>query len=87
MATVAAAAAAVLCLVLGGVGYLAYINEQQISYLEASTSYGECKQVLLPDGTQLVLNSCSRIPVSYTHLYLIGFSAFLILHYQFSITN
>ena len=61
MATVAAAAAAVLCLVLGGVGYLDYINEQQISYLEASTSYGECKQVLLPDGTQLVLNSCSRI--------------------------
>lgn len=59
MATVAAAA--VLCLVLGGVGYLDYINEQQISYLEASTSYGECKQVLLPDGTQLVLNSCSRI--------------------------
>ena len=55
MATVAAAAAAVLCLVLGGVGYLDYINEQQISYLEASTSYGECKQVLLPDGTQLVL--------------------------------
>ena len=39
MATVAAAAAAVLCLVLGGVGYLDYINEQQISYLEASTSY------------------------------------------------
>ena len=38
MATVAAAAAAVLCLVLGGVGYLDYINEQQISYLEASTS-------------------------------------------------
>lgn len=53
--------AAVLCLVLGGITYLDYINEQQISYLEASTSYGERKQVLLPDGTKLVLNSCSRI--------------------------
>lgn len=53
--------AAVLCLVLGGISYLDYINEQQISYLEASTSYGERKQVLLSDGTQLVLNSCSRV--------------------------
>lgn len=61
IAVVATATAAVLCLVLGGITYLDYINEQQISYLEASTSYGERKQVLLPDGTQLVLNSCSRI--------------------------
>lgn len=61
IAVAATATAAVLCLVLGGITYLDYINEQQISYLEASTSYGERKQVLLPDGTQLVLNSCSRI--------------------------
>lgn len=61
VAVAVATTAAVLCLVLGGITYLDYINEQQISYLEASTSYGERKQVLLPDGTQLVLNSCSRI--------------------------
>lgn len=61
IAVAATATAAVLCLVLGGITYLDYINEQQISYLEASTSYGERKQVTLPDGTQLILNSCSRI--------------------------
>lgn len=61
IAVAATATAAVLCLVLGGITYLDYINEQQISYLEASTTYGERKQVTLPDGTQLVLNSCSRI--------------------------
>lgn len=61
IAVAVTATAAVFCLVLGGIGYLDYVNQQQVSYLEASTSYGERKQVLLPDGTQLVLNSCSRI--------------------------
>ena len=41
--------------------YLNYIGRQQISYLEASTSYGEHKKVSLPDGTVLTLNSCSRV--------------------------
>lgn len=53
--------AAVVCLVLGGIHYLNYLNERQIIYLEASTSYGERKQILLPDGTQLTLNSCSHV--------------------------
>lgn len=53
--------AAVVCLVLGGIHYLKYQNERQIIYLEASTSYGERKQILLPDGTQLTLNSCSHV--------------------------
>lgn len=56
-----AGVAAVLCLIFGSIRYWNYANEQQISYLEASTSYGEKKQVLLPDGTQLTLNSCSRV--------------------------
>ena len=43
--------AAIICLVLGGIHYLKHQNEQQIIYLEASTSYGERKQILLPVGT------------------------------------
>lgn len=54
-------AAAVVCLIVGGVKFLNYLNEQEISYIEASTSYGERKEIFLPDGTQLVLNSCSRV--------------------------
>lgn len=50
-----------VCLVLSGIHYLEHLNEQQIIYLEASTSYGERKQLLLPDGTQLTLNSCSHV--------------------------
>lgn len=53
--------AAVLCLVWGSMTYLNYVGRQQISYLEASTSYGEHKEIVLPDGTVLTLNSCSRV--------------------------
>lgn len=53
--------AAILCLVWASMTYLNYIGRQQISYLEASTSYGEHKKVSLPDGTVLTLNSCSRV--------------------------
>lgn len=58
---VAVSTAAIVCLVLGGTHYLKHLNEQQIIYLEAATSYGERKQILLPDGTQLTLNSCSHV--------------------------
>lgn len=56
-----AGVAAVFCLVFGGVNLWNYMDKQRVSYLVASTSYGERKQVLLPDGTQLTLNSCSRV--------------------------
>lgn len=56
-----AGVAAMLCLVLGSINYLNYISTQKVSYLVASTSHGERKQIQLPDGTQLTLNSCSRI--------------------------
>ena len=61
VAITVAGAAAVLCLVFGSISYLNYVNTQQVSYLVASTSYGECKEIQLPDGTQLTLNSCSRV--------------------------
>lgn len=58
---VAVSTAAIVCLALGGMHYLKHLNERQIIYLEAATSYGERKQILLPDGTQLTLNSCSYV--------------------------
>ncbi len=61
IAVAAISTAAIVCLVLGEIHYLKHLNERQIIYLEAATSYGERKQVLLPDGTQLILNSCSHV--------------------------
>lgn len=58
---VAVSAAAIVCLALGGMHYLKHLNERQIIYMEAATSYGERKLILLPDGTQLTLNSCSHV--------------------------
>ena len=56
-----ASASAVVLLIFGGINLLGYMDKRQISYLEASTSYGESRQIRLPDGTQLILNSCSRV--------------------------
>jgi len=53
--------AAMVCLVFGSISYIRYIDRTQVSYLEASTSVGERKEVQLPDGTTLILNSCSRV--------------------------
>lgn len=61
LVTVAASAAAVIALVLGSITYIHYMDSQSVSYLEASTSYGERKHIQLPDGTQVTLNSCSHI--------------------------
>lgn len=61
IAVVAVSTAAIVCLALGGIHYLKHLNERQIIYMEAATSYGERKQILLPDGTQLTLNSCSHV--------------------------
>lgn len=59
--SVAASVAAVVFIVLGSIGYLEYMNEQKVTYTEVKTTFGERKQVLLPDGTTLVLNSCSSV--------------------------
>ena len=50
--------------VLSGIHYLEHLNEQQIIYLEASTSYGERKQLLLPDGTLTNTKFLLTCPVS-----------------------
>jgi len=59
--TIAASIAVIISIGIGGYQYINHLREQQIVYLEASTSYGEKKQIALPDGTILVLNSCSYI--------------------------
>ena len=61
VASIAASVAAVCCLVLGVAYFWQTESQADINYLEASTSYGEHKEVRLPDGTTLVLNSCSSV--------------------------
>lgn len=60
VALAVASTAAVIFLVLGSINYIHYVDRQRVSYLVVSTSYGERKEIKLPDGTQLTLNSCSR---------------------------
>lgn len=61
IAIVAASMVAVVVLLWAGIDCWNYINKQQISYLEASTTFGERKQIQLPDGTLLILNACSHV--------------------------
>lgn len=65
VAVVSFAATILLC--VGGVR-LYQEKQSQVPYTYISTSFGEKKQVTLPDGSQLILNSCSRIcyPVRFT---------------------
>ena len=56
-----ASTAAILCFVFGGIKYIHLVNDQNVTYHKVCTSYGEQKEVHLPDGTILVLNSCSWV--------------------------
>ena len=51
---------AMICLVWGVVSYW-HVNKSDMVWLVASTSYGEQKEVILPDGTRLLLNACSQV--------------------------
>lgn len=59
--------AAVLCLIWGSIEYFQLINGTRIDFQEVETSYGECREICLSDGTILVLNACSRVryPISF----------------------
>lgn len=61
VALVVASTAAVLAIVVGSIGYFRHMNEEQVTFAEVTTTFGEKKQVTLPDGTILVLNSCSQV--------------------------
>ena len=58
---VAVSTAAVIAIIIGSVNFFRYMNEQQVTLAEITTSFGEKRQVTLPDGTLLVLNSCSQV--------------------------
>jgi ferric-dicitrate binding protein FerR (iron transport regulator) len=45
----------------GGFHFVSHAFTRELTYVEIGTSYGEKKQLLLPDGTQLFLSSCSHI--------------------------
>lgn len=61
IAATVAGVAVILCIALGGMRYMVYLDEQNVTYLEAHTRHGETKQLTLPDGTHLQLNSCSYV--------------------------
>ena len=58
---VAVSTAAVIAIIIGSVNFFRYMNAQQVTLAEITTSFGEKRQVTLPDGTLLVLNSCSQV--------------------------
>ncbi len=51
---VAVSTAAVIAIIIGSVNFFRYMNEQQVTLAEVTTSFGEKRQVTLPDGTLLV---------------------------------
>ena len=53
--------AAMICLVWGGLKYWHVDSGQSVMWLVAATSYGEQKEVILPDSTRLILNACSQV--------------------------
>lgn len=56
-----ASIAALLCLIFGSIHYSRYIEEKSIVFTQAGTTFGEKKQLTLPDGSRIVLNSCSSL--------------------------
>ena len=49
---VAVSTAAVIAIIIGSVNFFRYMNEQQVTLAEITTSFGEKRQVTLPDGTR-----------------------------------
>ena len=56
-----ASIAALIALLWAGGSYLMSLSRSSVAYLEASTTYGEHKEIHLPDGTELILNACSQV--------------------------
>lgn len=62
MRTIGVAASIIICIAgFSGYKYLTHIHNQEIIFTEISTTYGETKTIILPDGTSVILNSCSNI--------------------------
>lgn len=60
-AAAVAVVAAVICSTFFTTRYLNHRSERQPALLEITTSHSERKRLLLPDGTELTLNACSRV--------------------------
>jgi ferric-dicitrate binding protein FerR (iron transport regulator) len=58
---IAASIAVLVAIAWGGFYFVNNAFTRELVYVEVCTSYGEKKQLLLPDGTQLILNSCSYV--------------------------
>lgn len=58
---ITASLAVFVVLIWGGFNFIHNTFLSEITLLEVNTSYGEKKQLILPDGTQLILNSCSYV--------------------------
>ncbi len=58
---IAASIAALVVLCVGGYTYLSSVSPQQILYAEETTTFGERKTILLPDGSTVNLNACSTL--------------------------
>lgn len=61
VAITAASIAAAFLLIFGGIDMWNYWNDSRVIFREMVTSYGETKNLILADGTLVVLNSCSKV--------------------------
>lgn len=53
--------AAMLVLAWGSISYWRFNHQPEVTWLTVATSYGEQKDICLPDGTRLTLNACSQV--------------------------
>ena len=53
--------AALVCFVFGSIYLWNYWRKTSVLYLEIATSVNERQDIVLPDGTRLTLNACSRV--------------------------
>lgn len=58
---IAASVAIIIGIGIIGSKYLGTISSSTLHYTQISTSYGETKEITLPDGTITVLNACSHL--------------------------
>lgn len=61
VASIAASIIVILGILYGSYKYISFSNIQKITYANVATSIGETKTIVLPDGSEVILNSCSKI--------------------------
>lgn len=61
LVTAAIGIAAMFVLIWGSISHWRFNHQSKVTWLTISTSYGEQKDIRLPDGTRLTLNACSQV--------------------------